>query len=463
MELTVKEVTGVLKGQLILGDPMAKLTRASCDSRQVKKGDLFFSLEGQHRDGHDFAAVACGEGAGGVVVSHLNWMSHIPNLTSAVIRVQEPMKALQSLASRLRNGFHGPVVGITGSNGKTTTKQMIKEILSSLGPGLATRGNFNSQVGLPLILSELSKDHKWMALEMGASEPGHITQLANMARPLLGVLTSIGPAHLATFGSMDKLVETKWELMDSLPGDGCAVLPWGIPDLDAHIRAFKKKIIFFGENTSCPVRASAIEVGRNIKFRLHIGSQSSTVKLPVTGRINVSNALASAAAAWALDCSLEDIVAGLERFKPLEMRMEWIDHPSGAVIINDAYNANPSSLLEAMRSFAETFPTHKRVLVMGSMLELGTESDKWHFHVGSELGRFHLEQVFLIGEETQNVLSGAQSVGARKNSFQIFSNTEDLAESLKPYLKSGTAVLLKGSRGTGLENILGGLKKEPVA
>ncbi|OVE77470.1 hypothetical protein BVX98_02955 [bacterium F11] len=454
MDNTIREVTRALKGDLVLGDPRSRVLRAACDSRSIKKGDLFFALKGENEDGHHYAPVAIREGAGGVVVSHLEWLKRQEEIQGAVIRVENPLESLKKLGGFIRSSFKGSVVGVTGSNGKTTTKEMIKSILNSLGSGLASQGNYNSQVGMPLVLSDVRKEHKWMVLEMGATEPGHIRNLCEIARPKVGVLTSIGPSHLQSFGSLDRIAESKWELMDALPMDGCAILPWGVPILDAHIRPFRKRIVYFGEDSSCAVRASMIDVGEKIRFRLHVGSQSKLVTLPISGRVNVMNALASAAVGWILNCSIDQIAHGLKSFQPPHMRMEVLSHQSGAVIINDAYNANPSSMLESVRTLVETYPHQPAVLVLGSMLELGKESEKWHFHVGSEIGRFEMEKIFLLGEEMESFLQGAISAGADKERLLRVKDVTELPDVLKPYLRKNRILFFKGSRNMGLERVI---------
>lgn len=451
MNMTIKDVTTVMKGQLIMGNPKAAITGATIDSRAVEQGMLFFAFKGERADGHDHAMTASRQGAAGVVVSQLDWFKSDATMPAAIIRVADPLEALRFLGRSMRNMFKGPVVGITGSNGKTTTKQMVASVLEALGPGLSTAGNFNSQIGLPLVISKLKPEHKWMVLEMGASAPGNIAALAEVAHPNVGIITSIGPAHLESFGSIERIAETKWELMESLPGDGTAIVPWGEPHLERLVRSFRKKIVYFGDAPSCPIRGTSVQAGENTKFMLHVASQNAPVTLKIPGRHNVMNALAAAAAGWTLGCSLEKIVRGLENFEPPKMRMQILPHSSGAILINDAYNANPASMMTAVRSLAETYPDQKRVLVLGSMLELGAESEKYHFHVGVELAHFPLEHVFLVGPETKAVLEGAVSAGASRKLFSMFPTVEEIGGELKRYAQRGTAILFKGSRGVHLE------------
>lgn len=454
MNISVRELTTMLKGQLVLGDPKTVAKRAVVDSRMVAPGDLFFALRGARVDGHQYAMVACRQGAVAVVVSQLEWMKSLSAVSSCVIRVNDTSEALKQLGQSLRRLFKGTVIGITGSNGKTTVKQMTSAIMRTQGPGLSTPGNFNSQIGLPMTLSEIQEDARWMVLEMGASEPGNIAALAEIARPQIGIITSIGPAHLASFGSIAAIARTKWELLDSLPADGCAVLPWGVQALEPHIRKYSKKIVFFGDDASCPVRATGIEAGMNISFFLHIGSQNARVKLPVPGRFNVYNALAAAAAGWVAGVGIDRIAEALEKFEPAQMRMQILTHKSGATLINDAYNANPSSTVEAIRTMTETFQGKKWILVMGSMLELGEDSDKLHFHVGSEIGRFPVEHVFLFGKETEPVREGALASGLPAGKLDSVASHEELLQKLSSYLSPDTVVLFKGSRGMALDKAI---------
>lgn len=451
MKLTVRELTRILNGQLILGDPRSTATGASVDSRTAAEGDCFFALKGEKQDGHKFAAAAMRRNVAAVIVSQLDWLKAVSSPTSAVIRVADCFQALRATGQAARTSFKGPVVGITGSNGKTTTKQMTASVLKALGPGLSTVGNFNSQIGLPIILSGVQANQKWMVLEMGASAPGNIAGLAEIARPTVGIITSIGPAHLATFGSLQRIAESKWELMDSLPSDGCAIAPWNEPMLEPLVRSYRKKIIFFGEDPSCPVRATKIEVGEAVRFLLHIGSQNVQVKLPLPGRVNVFNALAAAAAGWSLGCTIEKIAQGLESFEPPAMRMQVLRHASGCIVLNDAYNSNPASMLQAAQTLAETYPGRRRVMVMGSMLELGDESEKLHFHLGVELARFQLEKVFLVGSETKFVREGAISAGAAPDRFELLESAHDVAGRLLPWVQPNAVILFKGSRGIHLE------------
>ncbi len=457
MKLTIREAVKIFKGELILGNPKTVATRAVVDSRGIVAGDLFFALKGERADGHSFALTVAGSNAAGVVVSHMNWLNQHRQISSSVILVEDVKLALKKLGQHLRGNFEGPVIGITGSNGKTTTKQMVTSVMAPLGKGLSTLGNLNSQIGLPLVISEVSDTDQWMVLEMGASEPGNISVLTEIAKPRIGVITSIGPAHLKTFGSLEKIASSKWELMESLPFDGTAVVPWGVPLLEPHIRTYPNRIVFFGEDSSCPVRASRIEVGKDVRFILHLASASAEVRLPVGGRFNVNNALAAAAVGWVLERPISEIAERLEKFEPPKMRMEQIHHSSGAIFLNDAYNANPASMIHSVSSLVESFPDESKVVMIGSMLELGDDADRMHFHLGTELARFPLDGVFLYGDEMDKTLDGAIAAGGGKKKIERVHSTEEAADKLKQFLKPNTVILFKGSRGMKLEEIIDAL------
>jgi UDP-N-acetylmuramoyl-tripeptide--D-alanyl-D-alanine ligase len=305
----------------------------------------------------------------------------------------------------------------------------------------------------------LAEDHSWIVLELGASEPGHILKLAEIAHPKIGVITSIGPAHLASFGSVAMIAQSKWELMESLPSDGMAVVPWGEPTLEPLIRSFTKRLVFFGEDSSCAVRASAIESKDDTRFILHIGSMSAKVQLPVPGRFNVKNALASAAVGWLLGISVDRIAEGLRSFVPPPMRMQTIKHSSGAIFVNDAYNANPASMVQSIWSFMENYSDKERVVVLGSMAELGEESPKLHFHIGTEVGKCTINKIFLFGEETKMVLDGLMAVGRNQRDIVHTNKIEELIEQVRKQLKPNVAILFKGSRVMQLERVIEALQK----
>jgi len=272
-------------------------------------------------------------------------------------------------------------------------------------------------------------------------------------------MTIMVPADLATFENLANIARSKWELMESLSSEGVAIVPWGEASLEPHIHQFNKQIIYFGENTSCTVRASAVEIKEQTHFLLHIGAQSARVHLPVQGRFNVRNALASAAVGWALQIPIENIIEGLNNFTPPPMRMERIYHPSGAVLLNDAYNANPASMVHSVGTLMESFYDRKKIVVLGSMKELGSESEKLHFHLGTEIGKCALEYIYLIGRETKAVRAGAVAVGWPEEKICLCENADDLAKHLKNHLQPDTAILLKGSRAMRLERVIDDLIK----
>jgi UDP-N-acetylmuramoyl-tripeptide--D-alanyl-D-alanine ligase len=293
-----------------------------------------------------------------------------------------------------------------------------------------------------------------MVLEMGASAKGNIATLCSIARPSVGIITSIGPAHVETFGSVEKIASAKWELIDALPPEGWAVLPAEQPELAALIQKHRGQRLLFGEGAACDVRASQIEMGERVRFVLHIRKEESPVQLPVSGRFNVRNALAAAAGAWAVGTPMENIVRGLERFDPPPMRMQVLRHPSGAIFINDAYNANPASMVQAARAVVETYPHKQTILVSGSMLELGTESSRLHHEVGAQLGKINIKRIYFYGPESAPALEGARSTAVDPSAVDRVTDFQMLRDMIRPWLGPETVVLFKGSRSMKLEQAI---------
>jgi UDP-N-acetylmuramoyl-tripeptide--D-alanyl-D-alanine ligase len=378
-----------------------------------------------------------------------------------VVLVGNTLKALQDLAARHRAKASIEVAAVTGSNGKTTTKEMLASIIRQTAPVFATPGNLNSQIGLPLALLDLREEHQFCVLEMGASERGHLRRLSEIARPQFGIITNIGYAHIEFFGFLDKTARAKWELMESLPKTGHAILPANNPFLSPLISGSPCPITLFGEGPGSQVRALDIKEEREfISFILELGRTSFPVRLHTLGRFNVLNALAAAACAWRMGLEQESIQKGLESFAPAPMRMTVTRHSTGALLVNDAYNANPDSMKASLDSFYEHFKDSRRIAVLGSMLELGKESTRLHEELGLHLKNMPALEVHLTGGETCSTEEGARRAGA-SNSIMTHQTLTDLTATLRARLDGRTAVLFKASRGIGLEKVIEALQKVP--
>ena len=436
------------------GDPSAPAERFAIDSRGVKPGDVFVAIKGERSDGNDFAAVALKNGASGAIVTR-----DVADLPSGVpvLRVPDAVAALQDVARRHRASSSSRVTGVTGSNGKTTTKEMISRVLSVGGNTVfASTGNHNSRIGLPLMVMELEPRHTHAVFEMGASEKGDIAALASVAKPRTGVLTNVGRAHLLTFGTQEGVADAKWELVDALPSDGLAVLNADDPRILSRRSRAKSRVTTYGLSAEADVRGLDVRpLAREGKdgtaFNLTVrGEKSVSVWIPVPGYFNVSNALAAAVVGLEEGVALDDIVRGLESFQPPAQRMQARRGKGGALFVIDAYNANPDSMKVSLQSFAAAYGGRRRVAVLGGMRELGTATADEHRALGSLAGRLDLSKVFFLGEECSWVREGWPSGSSVL--LECFADKTSLREALAQE-PDGGVYLFKASRGVKMEEV----------
>ncbi|MFP5306860.1 MAG: UDP-N-acetylmuramoyl-tripeptide--D-alanyl-D-alanine ligase [Gammaproteobacteria bacterium] len=423
----------------------AVFERVVIDSRAVQAGDLFVALRGERHDGHAFVAQARAAGAVAALVA--DWVDvELPQL-----RVDDTLAGLQQLATLWRARFSIPVVGVTGSNGKTTTKQMLAAIFAARGPVLATRGNLNNHIGVPLTLLSLRDEHRTAVVEMGANHLGEIAALAAVARPDVGVVTQAGDAHLEGFGSRDGVAHGKGELFASLDG-GVAVI--NADDAYAALwrgLAARASVITFGIAAAADVCAQQIQpepladaVGS--RFVLRTPGGSASVRLPMPGRHNVMNALAAAGCAVALGLEPETIAAGLGRVECAQGRLSWQRTAQGARVLDDSYNANPTSLHAALELLAGLPGT--RWVVLGSMAELGPDALRLHFEAGRKARALGIERLLALGTLAAEAARGFGS-GA-----ETFDNAQALGDWLQPRLDADAVVLVKGSRSARMERVV---------
>jgi len=414
-------------------------TGISSDSREVEPGMLFAALPGERVDGHDYIAEAEEAGAIAVLVQR-PVRSRVPQL-----RVGSVLHALGQLAEAWRAEHAVRVVALTGSNGKTTTKELLANILRQSGAVLATRGNYNNELGLPLTLFELSAEHDFAVLEMGASKAGDIRYLAGLAKPEVGVITNVGPAHLKGFGDEAGVAHAKGELYASLPADGFAVFnseePW-LPVWEDLNRS--SKTLTFGFSDRADVRATTPDGSDEWTVTTPQGSFELTLQLP--GTHNVLNALAAAAAALALGIGLEQIRAGLAATQPVPGRLNLIPTPGGWKLIDDSYNANPASTRAALEVLAalpgETW------FALGDMRELGDESEDMHAKTGSAARALGIRRLFATGNRSRAAVTAFGEGGAH------FADRDALIEALRREIHPGVTCLVKGSRSLGMEKVV---------
>jgi UDP-N-acetylmuramoyl-tripeptide--D-alanyl-D-alanine ligase len=407
------------------------------DSRQVDYGSLFAALPGSQVDGHDFADAAVSLGAVALLVSRRLDLE-VPQLV-----VDDVLAALGRLAALLRRRLDPLVVGITGSNGKTTVKEMVASILRAEGPVLATQGNYNNELGLPLSLFRLEPNHRFAVLELGASKLGDIAYLAGIAQPDVGLVTNIGPAHLGGFGSVEKVALAKGELYAALPADGWAIInadePW--VDVWRGLNA-AGQVLTFGSTADCDVRLA----GDPEQPRIDTPEGSFALELALPGRHNQLNAASAAAVALSLGIGLEGIRTGLAAVQAAPGRLNFIETEAGWTVIDDTYNANPASLYSALRVLSGMQGT--AWLVMGDMKELGTESPKMHREVGDSARAMGVSRLFATGRMSE------YTVDAFGSGAEHFETREELAAALLRSLRPGITCLVKGSRSMGMEAVV---------
>ena len=455
--LTVTEVVEATKGTLVGGDPGREMASFSTDSRTLKPGDFFVALKGKSFDGHTFLSEAAGKGALGCVVAAPPSIPLRPGFV--VIQVEETQWALGQIAECWRRRYPARVVAITGSNGKTTTKEMTGSVLRQGYRVLVSLGNLNNLIGVPLTLFQLRREHQAAVLELGMNARGEIHRLAEMAQPDVGVITNIGEAHLEFLGSVEEVAEAKGELLPFLTGDRVAVLNRDDPYLTRLFPRVRGRLITFGLHERADVRAERVRSGQNGRtlFTLAAGRKGRSVRLNTPGRLNVWNALAAAAVGTAFGLDLDAITAGLEQAPAAPMRMERILHPSGAVIVNDAYNANPTSMAASLEAFVRLSKGREAIVVLGDMLELGSVSEAAHRRIGALVAGWRPALLITVGERARAIGEGAALNGLDVTRIHCCRDHVEARAVLRAHVTRAPWILLKASRGMGLEKLLEGL------
>lgn len=423
------------------------------DSRTVRRGDLFVALTGARFDGHQFVAEALKKGAVGALVRR---GFKLPG-AALLIEVDEPLRAFQDVARAHRRRFAIPVVAVSGSNGKTTTKDMIGAILAERFVTLKTGGNLNNQIGVPQTLLRLAPRHEAAVIEMGVSALGEMARLCEIAEPTHGVLTNIGPTHLETLGDIRTVARAKGEMLDALPVDGTAVLNADDAFFDELCARARGRVRSFGFSVRADVRALRVETRGPSSTVVRVGvrdrARSFSVKLGLAGAHNVANALAAIAAGMAVGAGEHAIRAGLARYRTAGLRSE-VRRWRGVTVLNDCYNANPASMRAALRWLADAKGTGRTIAVLGDMLELGQATKQSHRDIGAEVARLGTDYLLTVGELAADIAAGALEQRMSGDRVTIAKDHDALAERLHRILRKGDVVLLKGSRGARMERVL---------
>ncbi len=457
---STEDILKATNAVLLQGSAHTSFRSVSTDSRAIKLGSLFIPLVGRKFDGHNFITNSLMRGAAGALTA--NNLNYIPK-NKVLIKVTDTQKALHEIALCHRKKFKLPMIGITGSSGKTTTKDMLASILSQEGKTLKNEQNYNNEIGVPLTLLNLDRTHKAAVIEMAMQRKGEIDELARIVLPKIAVITNIGEAHVQYLKSRKNIAKVKAEILNYLKRGDITVLNAE----DDYFKFLKRKakkasVISYGLSRKAEVHASGIvRKNHGISFNLNFRNKKYGIELPLPGIHNVYNALAASAAALSLGIKLISIQKGLSKFKPSSKRMEIITK-RGIRIINDSYNANPSSMKAALSVLSEQGPVvgatlPRRIAVLGDMLELGHLSKKAHVDIGKCAARKHTDILVTKGFLSKDIALGAKKTGMKKV-YSAKSN-EQAYKILKKLVRPNDVILIKGSRGMKMEEIAGRLTK----
>lgn len=425
------------------------------DTRKIAKGNLFIPFKGEKVDGHQYVEQAIEQGAHASL-----WQEDVPNppLHLPILVVKDVLASLQELAKCYRNELDLKVVGITGSNGKTTTKDILANLLSLQYKVQKTEGNYNNHIGLPLTILGLDEDTKAAVLEMGMSSRGEIEFLTKLARPNAVIITNIGESHLLDLGSREGIAEAKLEIIAGLQDKGLVVYHGDEPLLRGRLEKFTGNVKTFGkgeQNDLYPAEIIQSDKGSTFKIK----EVSEPFYLPVLGTHNVLNALAAMLTANYLGIPFEKMNTGFASLKLTNMRMEQVVGGNGEKIINDAYNASPTSMKAAVELISNLPGYQKKILVLGDMLELGPKEDEFHYTIGKTLDREKIDFVFTYGRLGEMIAEGAKTV-LREDQVFSFNDKKILIDELKKNTDEQTVILVKASRGMRLEEVVSALQKD---
>lgn len=456
-----------ISGVLVLGDPEAQISAISIDSRGPAAGALFIPIKGAVFDGHDFIDEALSQGAVGFITE--NWDEELRLKASEhdgclVIKVSDSLTALQRLAAGTRALSGAKVIGVTGSTGKTGTKNMLDSILAKHLKVVSTPKNFNNEIGVPLTLLQANVEVDTFIIEMGMRGLGQIAALCDIARPDIGVITNIGDSHVGVVGSRELVAQAKGELMASLSSEGFAVLNADDPWTEKLAAMTNATVVTYGLTPKADIYASSIHLDRQAKahFVIHAPGEKYSVSLSIPGKHTIHNALAAAAAASCLGiCSLV-IADGLATAGSGDMRFSVSPNSEGVIVINDSYNANPASMRAALETVAAIEDVGRRVAVLGDMAELGELSQEAHFEIGQLAARLKIDMLVTVGENVKSLNEGAISGGMDNKMIWTFSSKEAALEHLHRVVKANDLVLVKASRFMEFEYIADRLQEKKI-
>ena len=446
--LTFSQLAEMVNGTVIQGDAI-ETSSVVIDSREVKPDSVFFAIRGERLDGHQFIDRAFEKGARGAVVTQVP--SELP-ADKGIVQVADTTEALQKLASAIRDRFDFLLIGITGSAGKTTTKEMIATLIATERRTHKSWGNFNNQIGAPLCLDNVPDDAEVVVSEMGMNHKGEIAQIAGLLRPTIGVYTNIAPVHIEFFGTIEKIAEAKRELLENLAQPATVVVNADNEHVMRISEGFHGRRVTYGLDHAAEYRATNIrERGLlGTRFTLEAERRSIELELVLPGRHNLENLLAAIATARLVGIAWESIERGVRDVKPAYHRgviVPW----RGATIYDDSYNSNPYALKRALELMTQAETGGRRIAVIGDMLELGEQETQFHRDAGRSIPK-SIDVVVGVGKRSQALLEGARETGLK--ALHHFADAKSAGEFLKDEIREGDLVLIKGSRGVGLDKIV---------
>ncbi len=460
--ISLSHLADISKGHLVGSD--TEFNKVSVDTRVLSKGDLYFAIKGERFDGHQFISQAVDMGCSGLVVNESFREFSAERLTVPYVLVENTLKALGNCSQINRENFSGKVVGLTGSSGKTSTKNMLERILAEKGTTCATQGNFNNEIGVPLTLLSINKNHHFAVVEMGARRKGDIEYLSQFVKPDVAIILNAGSAHIDIFGSQDNIVSGKGEIFSSLKKDGLAVVNKDDPANEIWLSLLDGKgvLTFSVSDQTADVYATKINSNeQSTDYILNYQGCVQAVNLPVPGLHNVANSLAASAAAIHLGFEIDVIAKGLAKLNMTEGRLMSIQCSENLVVIDDSYNANPSSMRAAIDVLA--LKRGYKIAVLGEMVELGDFSEKFHLELANYISNSSLDKIYLIGPFASDMaeIIGERAVSAatKQDVFAALKKQQEVFQ-IDEKADFTTNILIKGSRSTAMDELVDMIVKE---
>jgi UDP-N-acetylmuramoyl-tripeptide--D-alanyl-D-alanine ligase len=448
LELRASEIAAAVSGRLIGPDVMVR--DVVIDSRRARRASLFFALRGTRTDGHRFVEDAVARGASGAVVSHDG-----PSAPAAFVLVPEPATALLDLARHHRRRLRGTAVAVTGSVGKTTTKDLVAAVLGRFRVAASPR-SFNNEIGVPLTLLGADPRTEVLVAELGAGAVGEIAALCELVRPHIGIVTAVGPAHLETFGSLDNVARAKAELVEAVPSDGLAILNVDDPVVASFEHRSAAPVLSYGRGARATVRAHHVRVDHHGRpsFTATYGRSGVVVELPMVGEHMITPALAAIACGVALGVPIECAADALRTAETSPGRMRELRISDGVRVIDDAYNANPMSMAAGLRAAVAARGDSAAIAVLGAMEQLGSISRREHVRIGRAAVALGFEHLIAVGEDARPILEGALAAGIPRRRARWVAAPTQAAEEVRSVARPGDVVLVKGSRAARLERVV---------